>query len=69
MIPAAALRRLPIGMVALSAICAALAGCSVSPAEQAAIRKAWAEHDAAIAAECRRNNVGYAAGGCVAGGP
>jgi hypothetical protein len=62
-------RSLPVGALVLASIGAALAGCSVSPAEQAAIRKAWAEHDAAIAAECRRNNVGFAAGGCVAGGP
>ena len=45
------------------------AGCNVSPAQRAAIQRAWAEHDAEVAAECRRNGVGFAAGGCVAGGP
>lgn len=48
---------------------AALGGCSVSPAEQQAIRDAWAARDAERAAECRQHNVGFAAGGCVAGGP
>ena len=33
------------------------------------IRDAWAAREAERAAECRRKNVGYAAGGCVAGGP
>jgi hypothetical protein len=47
----------------------ALTGCSTTPAEQEAIRKAWAVRDAERAAACRRNGVGFAAGGCVAGGP
>ena len=48
---------------------AGLGGCSVPPAEQQAIRDAWAARDAERAAECRQHNVGFAAGGCVAGGP
>ncbi len=46
-----------------------LPGCATTPEEQEAIRKAWAEREAERARECRRNGVGYAAGGCVAGGP
>jgi hypothetical protein len=42
-----------------------LAGCATTPAEQEAIRKAWAARDAERAAECWRNGVGFAAGGCV----
>jgi len=44
-------------------------GCTVSPTDQQGMRDAWATRDAQRAAECRRKNVGYAAGGCVAGGP
>lgn len=47
----------------------ALVGCSTSPADQEAIRKAWAERDAQRAAECARNGVGFAAGGCLGRGP
>jgi hypothetical protein len=50
-------------------LAAILSGCSVSSADQQGIRDAWAARDAQRAAECRRKNVGYAAGGCVAGGP
>ena len=55
-----------IGMLLLAAI---LSGCSVAPVDQQGIRDAWAAREAERAAECRRKNVGYAAGGCVAGGP
>jgi hypothetical protein len=47
----------------------AVSGCSISPTERQAIEAAWAKHDAQIRQECRRNGVGYAAGGCIAGGP
>jgi len=50
-------------------LAAILSGCSVSSGDQQSIRDAWAARDAQRAAECRRKNVGYAAGGCVAGGP
>jgi len=50
-------------------LAATLCGCAVSPAEQQTIRDAWAARDAERAAECRRKNVGFAAGGCVASGP
>jgi len=47
-----------------------LTGCAVSPAEQEAIRRAWAERDAERAQECHRHNLGFVAGGCVGpGGP
>ena len=48
---------------------AAPSGCTTSPADQQAIRDAWAQRDAERAADCRRHNVGYAAGGCTVGGP
>ena len=48
---------------------ASLYGCAVSPAQEQSIRDAWAARDAERAAECRRKNVGFAGGGCVAGGP
>jgi hypothetical protein len=47
----------------------ALSGCATTPEEQEAIRRVWAEREAERARECRRNGVGFAAGGCVAGGP
>ena len=50
-------------------LAASLCGCAVSPADQQHIRDAWAARDAERAAECRRKNVGFAAGGCVASGP
>ena len=56
----------------LTAPLAAMAqqGCSVSPAEQDAIRRAWEERDAERAAECRRAGRGFVAGGCSGpGGP
>jgi DNA-binding GntR family transcriptional regulator len=45
-----------------------LSGCSVTPAQREAIRKAWADRDAERAADCYRNHVGFAAGGCVSPG-
>jgi len=50
-------------------LAAVLTACSVSPGDQQTIRDAWAARNAERAAECRRKNVGYAAGGCVASGP
>jgi hypothetical protein len=60
--------------LALAAVCgslvAVLSGCASSPADQDAIRKAWAARDAERAAECQRNGLGYANGGCLGrGGP
>ena len=46
----------------------ALQGCSVSPAQEEAIRQAWEEKDAQRAAECRRAGRGFVAGGCGGGG-
>ena len=52
------------------ALAAALPACSTTPAEREAITKAWAARDAERAAECRRNRMGFAAGGCLSpGGP
>jgi hypothetical protein len=46
-----------------------LLGCAVSPAEQEATRRAWAERDAERERECRRAGQGrWVAGGCVLGG-
>jgi hypothetical protein len=62
----------PLALAALLALAlaGALPGCSTTPAEREAIRKAWADHDAEIAAECHRNRMGFAAGGCLSpGGP
>jgi hypothetical protein len=56
-------------LIVAIALAASSWGCSVSPAEQQAIRDSWTARDAERAAECRRHNVGFAAGGCVAGGP
>ena len=47
----------------------ALSGCATSPADQEATRKAWAARDAERAAECARNGLGFAAGGCLGKGP
>ncbi len=47
-----------------------LQGCSISPAQQEAIRKAWEERDAERARECYRHELGFANGGCTGpGGP
>src|SRR5262249_2814192 len=58
----------PLVRLVLILLVCALAACSVTPTERQAIEDAWAKHDAEIAKECRRNGVGYAAGGCIAGG-
>ena len=46
-----------------------LQGCSLTPAEQDTIRRAWEDRDAERARECRRAGGGFIAGGCVRGGP
>ena len=46
-----------------------LQGCSLTPAEQDTIHRAWEDRDAERARECRRNGGGFVAGGCVRGGP
>jgi ABC transporter substrate binding protein len=45
-----------------------LPGCSISPAQQDAIRRAWEERDAERARECERMGRGFVAGGCTGGG-
>ena len=46
-----------------------LLGCAVSPAQQEATRRAWAERDAERERECLRAGQGrWVAGGCVLGG-
>lgn len=45
-----------------------LQGCSISPAEQDAIRRAWDARDAERARECYRAGRGFVAGGCTGGG-
>jgi hypothetical protein len=46
-----------------------LLGCAVSPGEQEATRRAWAQRDAERERECLRAGQGrWVAGGCVLGG-
>jgi len=45
-----------------------LLGCSVSPAQQDAIRRAWEARDAERSRECERVGRGFVAGGCTGGG-
>jgi hypothetical protein len=61
----------PLALAALFwlALPGALQGCSTTPAEQEAIGQAWAARDAERAAECRRNGLGFAAGGCLSRSP
>ena len=42
--------------------------CSISSAEQDAIRRAWEDRDAERARECHRAGRGFVAGGCAGGG-
>jgi len=46
----------------------ALAGCGITPAQEQAIRDAWAERDAERARECQQARGRFVAGGCVFGG-
>ena len=46
-----------------------LQGCSLTPAEQDTIRRAWEDRDAERARECHRAGRGFVAGGCAGGGP
>ena len=45
-----------------------LQGCSLTPAEQDAIRRAWEERDAERARECQRAGRSFVAGACGGGG-
>jgi hypothetical protein len=56
-------------LLGLALTSALAAGCSTTPAEREAIQGAWAARDAERAAECRRNGMGFAAGGCLSRGP
>ncbi len=64
-------RGLPVvSVVVIGVLSAGISlGCAVAPAEQEAIRRAWAERDAERARECHQAGAGFAAGGCVRGGP
>ena len=57
------------GILVGTLLAGSLQGCSISPAEQDAIRRAWEDRDAERARECRRAGGGFIAGGCVRGGP
>ena len=46
-----------------------LQGCSLTPAEQDTIRRAWEDRDAERARECHRAGRGFVASGCAGGGP
>ncbi len=51
-------------------VASALPACSVSPAQQEAIQRAWAERDAERAQECLRRGLRIVAGNCTGnGGP
>jgi hypothetical protein len=58
---------LPVILVGLL-LAGILPGCSISPARQEEIRKAWEERDAERARECYRQGRGFVAGGCTGGG-
>ncbi len=45
-----------------------LLGCVLSPAEQEATHRAWAERDVERARECQQKRGAFIAGGCVSGG-
>jgi hypothetical protein len=63
------MRPLALGALLGLALIGALApGCSITPAEREASLAAWAARDAERAAECRRNGLGFAAGGCLSRG-
>ena len=47
---------------------ATLSGCAISPAQQEATRRAWADRDAVRARECERARGMWVAGGCIYGG-
>jgi hypothetical protein len=49
-------------------LCGSLQGCSISQAQQEAIRQAWEKRDAERARECYRAGRGFVAGGCSGGG-
>jgi hypothetical protein len=63
-----ALREILPGIVVGMLLAGVLQGCSISPAEQEAIRRAWEERDAERAQECQRAGRGFVAGGCTGGG-
>ena len=56
------------GILAGLLVVAALQGCSISPAQQDAIGRAWEARDAERARECQRAGRGFVAGSCTGGG-
>lgn len=56
------------GMLVGLLLAGILQGCSISPAQQQAIRQAWEEKDAERARECQRAGRGFVAGSCTGGG-
>jgi hypothetical protein len=56
------------GILAGLLVVAALQGCSISPTQQDAIRRAWEARDAERARECQRAGRGFVAGSCTGGG-
>jgi hypothetical protein len=63
------MRPLAVGILLGILLGDSLLGCAVSPGEQAATRRAWAERDAERERECRQAGQGqWVASGCVLGG-
>ena len=58
-----------LGLVSVMAVLLAgvVAGCAISPAEQEATRRAWAERDGERLRECMQRGGRWVAGGCVWG--
>jgi len=63
------MRQLAVGILLGILLGESLLGCALSPAEQAATRRAWADRDAERERECRQAGQGrWVAGGCILGG-
>jgi hypothetical protein len=62
------MRQLSLGVLLAIVLGGALLGCAISPAEQEAARRAWADRDAERERECAQKRGRWVAGGCNFGG-